>query len=78
MRVSSAAQIDFGFPVPDALVGAFGHISDGDVFFQRNLYADALDCYNRCIDSPNAFEGAVRCLDEGGIAAQRRRRRRRR
>ncbi len=52
-----ASQIDFGFPVADALVGAFGHVSEGDVLYKRGLFADALKCYTQCVNTAEAFEG---------------------
>ena len=58
-------QIVFGFPVPDALVGAFGHIVEGDVFYTRGLFADALKRYAKCVDTAGAFEGRLRFL--GGL-----------
>ncbi|CAN0213280.1 unnamed protein product, partial [Ectocarpus sp. 13 AM-2016] len=52
----------FGVPVADALVGAFGHVSKGDVLFKRGLFAEALVCYNQCIDTAGAFEGSTNAL----------------
>lgn len=56
MRVV-APQIDFAFPVADTLVGAFGHVSEGDVLYKRGLFADALKCYTQCVNTAGAFEG---------------------
>lgn len=50
-------QIEFAAPVADVLVGAFGRVSEGDMLFQRGLHAEALECYNQCIDTAGAFEG---------------------
>ncbi|CAM9476365.1 unnamed protein product, partial [Scytosiphon promiscuus] len=54
--------IDFGFPVPDALVGAFGYVSEGDIFFKRGLFSDASVCYTKCVDTAGAFEGTPNAL----------------
>lgn len=54
-------QIDFAVPVADSLVGAFGHVSEGDVLFQRGLHAEALACFETCIQTAGAFEGAHSC-----------------
>lgn len=51
-------QLDFGYPVPDTLVGAFSHVTEGDVFYKRGLFADALKRYTQCVDTAGAFEGA--------------------
>lgn len=59
-NVCFSLQISFGFPVSDALVAAFGHVSEGDVLYQRGLHAEALTCYRRCIDTAGAFKGAQR------------------
>ncbi|CAM9553330.1 unnamed protein product [Ectocarpus fasciculatus] len=60
--VAQPATIDFGVSVADTLVGAFGHVSKGDVLFKRGLFADALACYNQCIDTAGAFEGVTNAL----------------
>ncbi|CAM9785353.1 unnamed protein product [Laminaria digitata] len=55
--IAAIIEISFGFPVSDALVGAFGHASEGDVLYQRGLHAEALACYSRCVATAGAFEG---------------------
>lgn len=52
-------QIYYDAPVADALVGAFDRVSEGDMLLQRGLHAEALACYNQCIDTAGAFEGAL-------------------
>ncbi|CAM9960988.1 unnamed protein product [Ascophyllum nodosum] len=54
--VAAIIEIDFAHAVPDALLGAFTSVPEGDVLYQRGLHADALACYNKCINTPGAFE----------------------
>ncbi|CAN0356629.1 unnamed protein product [Ectocarpus sp. 6 AP-2014] len=60
--VAAIIEIDFGVPVADTLVGAFGHVSKGDVLFKRGLFAEALACYSQCIDTAGAFDGSTNAL----------------
>eukprot|EP00752_Nemacystus_decipiens_P001876 g1807.t1 len=60
--VAAIIEIDFGFPVPDSLVGAFSHVTDGDVYYKRGLFADALKRYTKCVDTAGAFEGNANAL----------------
>eukprot|EP00903_Cladosiphon_okamuranus_P008089 g7799.t1 len=59
---AAIVEIDFGFPVADTLVGAFSHVSEGDKFFKRGLFADALKRYTQCVDTAGAFEGNANAL----------------
>ncbi|CAN0332036.1 unnamed protein product [Pylaiella littoralis] len=61
-RMPSPPQIEFEFPVADALLGAYGHVTKGDVLYKRGLFADALACYTQCIETAGAFEGNANAL----------------
>lgn len=38
-------------------MGAFSHVTEGDVLYKRGLFADALKRYTQCVDTAGAFEG---------------------